>query len=170
MGRFFVFSNLSDIRHRGFLWCTLDPRSVEYRRNGGKIIKIKLPDIERKADGSLYRMTPRQFRTAKKLIRESCCNYDNGNCLALDDGEACVCPQSISYSVSCKWFRWAVLPQDKALEAEIFSTCDLKRCAECGQAFVPKSNRAKYCESCAVKVHRRQKAASERKRRWSVDK
>ena len=88
----------------------------------------------------------------------------------LDDGDACVCPQSISYSLSCKWFRHAVLPQNKVLEAEIFSTDHLKRCAECGQVFVPKSNRAKYCESCAAIVHRRQKAASERKRRWNVDK
>ena len=139
-------------------------------RNGGRIIKIKLPEIERKPDGFLYRMTPKQFLTAKKLIRESCCNYDNGSCLALDCGETCVCPQSISRSVSCKWFRWAVLPQDKALEAEIFSNDHLKRCAECGRSFVPKSNRAKYCEGCAVKVHRRQKAASERKRRLNVDK
>lgn len=84
--------------------------------------------------------------------------------------ESTLCPQSISHSVSCKWFRWAVLPQDRALEADIFNIDSLKRCAECGQSFVPKSNRAKYCESCAAKVHRRQKAASERKRRWNVDK
>lgn len=90
------FSNLSDIRHRGFLWYTLDLRSIEYTRSGGRIIKIKLPELERKPDGSLYRMTPKQFRTAKRLIRESCCNYDSGNCLVLDDGESFVCPQSIS--------------------------------------------------------------------------
>jgi hypothetical protein len=107
---------------------------------------------------------------AKKLIRESCCNYAGGNCLVMENEESTLCPQSMSHSVSCKWFRWAVLPQNKALEAEIFQIDHLKRCAECGQAFVPKSNRAKYCESCAAKVHRRQKAASERKRRWSVDK
>jgi hypothetical protein len=36
--------------------------------------------------------------------------------------------------------------------------------------FIPKSNRAKYCEVCAKDVHRKQKAASERKRRSDVDK
>ena len=39
-----------------------------------------------------------------------CCNYDQGNCTLLEDGEPCVCVQGISYSVLCKWFRNAVLP------------------------------------------------------------
>ncbi len=65
-------------------------------------IKIKLPEIERKADGSLPRMTPAQRKRANALIRKAFCNYDNGNCLLLDDGDPCVCPQSISYSVCCK--------------------------------------------------------------------
>lgn len=65
---------------------------------------------------------------------------------------------------------WAVLPQDKALEAEIFRSASVKRCAECGAAFVPRSNRAKYCEACAKRVHRRLKNASDRKRRWNTDK
>ena len=28
----------------------------------------------------------------------------------------CACPQMISFSVCCKWFRWAVLPLDRTLE------------------------------------------------------
>lgn len=36
-------------------------------------------------------MTPKQRRKANALIRKSCCNYDGGNCIALDDGEPCVC-------------------------------------------------------------------------------
>lgn len=88
----------------------------------------------------------------------------------LDDGEECVCAQRISYSVNCKWFRRCVLPQDKALEAEIFRQPEDKHCAVCGAAFRAKSNRAKYCESCAKDVHRKQKSASERKRRLDVDK
>ena len=46
-------------------------------------------------------MTPKQRRKANALIRKSCCNYDGGNCIALDDGEPCVCVQSISYSLCC---------------------------------------------------------------------
>ena len=133
------------------------------------IIK-NLPPIERNPDGSLPRMTPGQRKRANALIRRECCNYDNGNCLLLDDGEEHPCPQIISYSVNCKWFRWSVLPLDKPLEAEIFNAQDIKRCTVCGKAFLPKSNRAKYCEDCAKDVHKKQKAVSERKRRSDVDK
>ena len=131
---------------------------------------MKLQPIERGEGGSISRMTSAQRRQANALIRKTCCNYENGNCLLLDDGEECVCPQTISYSVCCKWFRWAVLPQDKALEAEIFRSSSVKRYAECGAAFVPCSNRAKYCETCAKRVHRQQKNASDRKRRRETDK
>ena len=37
------------------------------------------------------------------------------------DGEKCVCVQSISYSLLCRWFRAAVLPQDKELETALFT-------------------------------------------------
>lgn len=112
------------------------------------------------------RMTYQQYRAARRLAHE-CCNYDGGNCLALDDGEPCACVQSISYSLLCKWFRAAVLPLDAALFAALFPRCNVKRCSECGAVFIAGSNRAKYCVECAAKVHRRQKAASERRRRRS---
>ena len=129
----------------------------------------RLPPIERRPDNSLYRMTPAQRKRANALLRRECCSYEGGNCLEQDDGDAHTCPQSISFAVCCKWFRWAVLPLDKPLEAEIFRESNTKRCAVCGAAFVPRSNRGKYCPDCAAGVHRRQKAESERKRRSSVD-
>ena len=97
-------------------------------------------------------MTPGQRRKANALIRKICCNYDNGNCIALDDGAECVCVQSISYSLICKWFVNAVLPTDKALYAEIMGQ-GVKRCVECGAAFAPGSNRAKYCVTCACLLY-----------------
>ena len=129
----------------------------------------RLPPLERKPDGTLCRMTPAQRKQANALIRRECCNYEDGNCMPLDDGNACACPQMISFSVCCKWFRWSVLPQIGTLEAEIFRDKDLKRCSVCGKPYVPKSNRAKYCPDCAARVHRRQKTESERKRRSTVD-
>ena len=36
-----------------------------------------------------------RYRAARRLVHE-CCNYDSGNCLLLEDGEPCVCVQSIS--------------------------------------------------------------------------
>ena len=127
-----------------------------------------LRKIERKYDGSLPRMTPRQKQAAVKLIRENCHNYENGVCLILDD----VCSQSITYTVSCKLFRWALL-EDKdgmKLRAELFMDETVKQCNICGKAFQSKSNNAKYCSDCARIVKRKQKAAYARKRRLKVEK
>ena len=81
-------------------------------------------------------MTYSQYRRARKLVHQ-CCNYDGGNCLALDDGEECVCVQSISYSLLCRWFRAAVLPLDEPLAAVVHrgqkTASDRKRRTVCGQ-------------------------------------
>ncbi len=114
----------------------------------------------------ICRMDEAQFRKAKKLIRGLCCNYDGGNCLLLDDGEPCVCVQSISYSLLCRWFQAAVLPVDGALYAEITEgKGGLKRCAACGAYFLPTGSRSLYCPSCAAQRTRRRKAAWARKTR-----
>jgi len=68
-------------------------------------------------NGNIPRMDYRQYRAARRLVHE-CCNYDSGNCLLLEDGEPCVCVQSISYSLLCRWFTAAVLPLDEALEGK----------------------------------------------------
>ena len=109
------------------------------------------------------RMNYQQYRAARRLVHE-CCNYDGGNCVALDDGEPCPCVQSISYSLLCKWFRAAVLPLDAALFAALFPRHDVKRCVECDAVFVAGSNRAKYCAECAKRVRKRKEAERQRKR------
>ena len=78
------------------------------------------------------RLTYQQYRAVRRLVHD-CCNYDGGNCLALDDGwEPCVCVQSITYSLVCKWFRAAVLPTDKGLCAALLHRGQARPCAECG--------------------------------------
>lgn len=115
---------------------------------------------------SIPRMNYPQYRKARRLTHE-CCNYCNGNCLLLDVGEECVCVQSISYSLLCRWFQAAVLPLDAALYAEIIKDRDeVKRCCECGATFQPKSNRAKYCAACAKRMRCRKEAERQRKRYW----
>ena len=94
------------------------------------------------------RLTPPQSRKVNALVRRTCCNYDNGNCILLDDGDECVCPQLISYSLLCKWFRVAVLPADRLLYAELYQTGDKKKCTECGAFFASTSNSVKYCPVC----------------------
>ena len=114
-------------------------------------------------------MTPEQSRRAEKLIQEQCCNFDHGNCLLLDDGEPCVCPQRITDSVCCRWFRHVVLKTDPQLEADIFGVQEkMRTCAECGCVFYPNSNRAKYCPVCKRKIKRIQNRECKRRRRSSV--
>ena len=48
-----------------------------------RIIQNTLAPVERKPDGTLYRMTPAQHREAKKIIRKLCSNFCDGNCTPL---------------------------------------------------------------------------------------
>lgn len=90
----------------------------------------------------IRRMDEGQLRRAKKLIRGLCANCDGGNCLLLDDGETTGCPQLITYSVLCRYFRAAVLPADRELYADIMEKDTRKRCADCGAPFVPTGSAA----------------------------
>ena len=110
------------------------------------------------------RMDYRQHRAACRLVHE-CCNYDGGNCLLLDDGEPCVCVQSISYSLMCRWFRMAVLPLDGKLYAALLFRGSRKSCAVCGASVVPKSNRGKYCPGCVGRMKKLKAAEGKRKQR-----
>ena len=78
------------------------------------------------------------------------------------------CPQLISYSLLCKWFKVAVLPADKLLYAELYQTGDRKKCTECGTSFASSSNSVKYCPDCRKRITRRQAAERMRKRRAPV--
>ena len=124
----------------------------------------RLDPIERLPDGSLFRLTPGQLRSVRGLTKR-CCNFSGGECLLLDG----VCPQHISRSLLCRWFRRAVLPQQPKLERAILSPKKLRRCEVCGTGILARSGRAKYCPACAKEVHRQQKAKSARKRRSGVD-
>lgn len=123
-----------------------------------------LDPIERLPDGSLFRLTPGQVRSVRGLTKR-CCNFLDGDCLLLDG----VCPQYISQSLLCRWFRRAVLPEQPKLEQSILTPKKLHRCQVCGKDFLARSGRAKYCRECVAKVHRQQKTKSARRRRSGVD-
>lgn len=112
-------------------------------------------------------MSAKQYKDACSLIRNLCCNYDRstGGCLLLDNGEVVQCPQMISRSLVCRYFRDVLLEDrdGKALKAEIMRDDHVKACQVCGQHFRAVSNRAKYCARCAKKIERER--ATERKRR-----
>ena len=64
-------------------------------------------------------LTPAQRVRCNRQIRWLCANYDGGNCLTLDDGEGCVCVQTISYSLLCKYFRRAEPPAGSTLRRHL---------------------------------------------------
>lgn len=113
----------------------------------------------------IKRLMPQQSRRTNALVKKECCNYDGGNCILLDDGETCVCPQTISFSLLCKWFRAAVLPLDKDLYAELYAPEDKRQCAVCNSCFASSSNSVKYCPECRKRIQRRQAAERKRKQR-----
>ena len=97
---------------------------------------------------SIPRMNYRQYRKARKLTHE-CCNYCDGNCCAFLRTLLAIASSLL----------------DAALCAEISKSRDeVKRCAVCGAVFTPKSNRAKYCPDCAVRMRRKKEAERQRKR------
>ena len=99
--------------------------------------------------GDVIRMTEAQARRVYKLARERCCNCYSGFCVLLDTP----CPQCITRSLICKWFKQAVLPADVPLYVELTGNRGKsKPGAVCGELFLPRSNRSKYCHAGAAAV------------------
>ena len=117
----------------------------------------------------IRRLAPPQSRKVNALVKKECCNCIDGNCILLDDGDECVCPQTISFSLLCKWFRAAVLPLDKELYADLYAPEDRRRCAVCDASFASSSNSVKYCPDCRKRIQRsffaRQKTNTAKKSR-----
>lgn len=68
----------------------------------------------------VLKINEKQAARVHHLARDECANFEDGNCLILDDGDECRCVQLFSISsISCRYFRDAVLPLDAALHAEI---------------------------------------------------
>lgn len=105
-------------------------------------------------------------KTVQSLIKNECCNHDQGDCKILDDGETHKCPQLTSENLCCGWFQDAVLPLDKALEQGIQGGEEIKKkCNECGKPYIPKNNKQKYCMKCIPKVIKKQNSLRQQKRR-----
>ena len=130
----------------------------------------KLLPIERKPDGSLFRMTTEQHKAAAMLIKKLCSLESYGNCLWLSIYEDIPCPQLLTPSVCCRFFRHVLLKDKSAvgLEAEVFKTSRLRYCLQCGKAYSANSNNSKYCPLCRPITAKKQRAAYLKKRRRNV--
>lgn len=96
------------------------------------------------------RMNEDQLKTARKLIKQHCCNFQQGSCIAVDWSFCNICPQWYSYSLLCKWFRNCVMPLDKGFQLEVLHPGTGKHhCQVCKRSFVPTGPNSKYCDTCA---------------------
>jgi hypothetical protein len=118
-------------------------------------------------------------RKIQAHVKSHCANYDTDGLCLLEGPDGCrVCRywRSNGYEYNrCRYFETAVLPSDQALESEYRRGLDVlyginyatsrNRCARCGDPFVKRSNRAKFCDDCRAIVRRDQKREHARKRR-----
>ena len=124
----------------------------------------ELPPIER-VNGALIRLSPNQRKRVKALIHRECCNYSDSLCVVLD----CECVQSNSYSLCCKWFRRAVLPQDKPLFSEIIDKGQAKRCVICGAALCQSRTEANIAINAPKRCvgRKRRNTSADADREWT---
>ena len=113
----------------------------------------------------MIRLSTQDTKEVKSLARKLCCNYYEGNCLLLDNGEQHECPQCCARSVVCKWFRDAVLPQNNNLSTRLTMPPKTKACENCSRIFVYKSKKAQYCPDCKKKIARIRATQRKRKQR-----
>ena len=108
------------------------------------------------------------------LIQAQCCNYMAGDCVACDTKCAQIArmrpgnERADKEPFACPWFRDAVLPLDKDLEATLIAPHEMRKCEVCGKAFAPTGNRALYCEACALTVRKKMKRESAQKKRSNL--
>ena len=109
-------------------------------------------------------LTRQEKAAIRSLVKRWCANYDkDAGCLPLD----CECYMfGVCYSCSglCSYFRKAVLPEDKELQA-VFEPIPLAVCKECGKHFQKNGKRAYRSDKCAAEARRTQTAARVRKHR-----
>ncbi len=115
----------------------------------------------------LPRFNDPQLKQMRRLIRNHCCNFHNGNCYALDDGIDPSCAQWNAYSLQCIWFRNCILPMNRDLQESVLGiSSQYKQCLLCHKYFIPTGNRSIYCPLCAYE--QRKAKTRERVRRYRL--
>lgn len=68
------------------------------------------------------KLTPTLSEQVNHTVRNACCNYIDGNCLLLDDGDSYPCVQLLSVSrLCCNYLKKYVLPAEPELYAAIIN-------------------------------------------------
>ena len=116
-------------------------------------------------------LNSQSFSSVMTLIKKQCCNYYQGNCLLLDDGDTHTCPQLITPShIICRYFLDAVLPADKTLLKDLRSeSVVMMVCSLCGKKTERTGRNQKFCPDCAKEKQRQRNAEYMSARRSRVD-
>jgi len=131
-------------------------------------------------------MNQRKLRSIQsrlaRLARQNCANYSAGKCLLKRCGKCVVEIETDRLPGNvCPYFMKFVLPADSKLMGEYLDYFprgyplkkekqNLKLCERCGEPFEKRSNAAKYCDNCKVKVKRDQTRWSKQRTRSNVGK
>ena len=122
----------------------------------------------------MRKVSPETRRKVIALIQAQCCNHFSGDCVACDTKCAQIArmrpgnERADKEPFACPWFRDAVLPLDKNLEATLIAPHEMRKCEMCGKMFAPGSNRSQYCESCAAMIRKKTKRESAQKKRTNL--
>ncbi len=109
---------------------------------------------------------PKMKRSCAAFAAKECANNQDGRCLPED----CLCFVFLPLCGVCRYFLKAVLPLNPLLLAAVKKRIDgereiKKKCDVCGAAFIPASNRQRYCPDCAKEAKRRATAKRVREHR-----
>jgi len=111
----------------------------------------------------------------RNLAKSKCANHcGNNGCILEPDGqETCRYDREGSVGhIRCLYFEHCVLPADELLDREYWSELtgdrqnveNVTKCS-CGERFIKRSNRHKYCDDCAKRKARDRNREHMRKQR-----
>ena len=119
----------------------------------------------------MKKISPETRRKVIALVQAQCCNHFSGDCVVCDTKCAQIArmrpgnERADKEPFSCPWFRDAVLPLDKDLEATLIAPHDMHKCEQCGKMFASTSNNAKYCGDCVEIIRKKAKREYAQKKR-----
>ena len=100
--------------------------------------------------GPLRELSRLERAEIRKLVVESCANYDGQEKLCRPLDCSCYMLQKWWTGSLCRYFREAVLPVDPALESAITgedTSLKQKKCPVCGRAYLPTTSQAYWRKS-----------------------
>lgn len=101
----------------------------------------------------MIELTNKQMKIIRKLVKEECANYIQGECIILNGK----CPQLSDKCNLCSYFKKSVLPLDEYLYSEVTREGFNKRCENCNVLFTSNAKNTRFCSKCAKEQTKKNK-------------